>query len=106
MFAIVAVHSKPDDPAHFDDYYPRVHIPMAEALPGNVGVSYGHVDPDAGDPHRPYVICNVMFPDRATYERALTSPEMEAAIADVPKFSTGGVKLYTVDFDNFPPIGG
>lgn len=105
MFAIVAVHAQPVDPSHFDDYYPRVHIPLAEALPGNVGVRYGHVDPDPDQAGAPYVICHVLFPDRAAYEAAASSPEMEAAIADVPRFSTGGVRLYTVDFDNYPPVG-
>lgn len=103
MFAIVAVHSKPVDPVHFDDYYPRVHIPMAKKFPGVLEVRYGHVDADPENPDAPYVICNVFFPDRATYEIAEKSPEMAEALADIPNFSTGGMKLHFVDFDNFHP---
>lgn len=100
MFVIVAIHSKPVDADHFDDYYERVHIPLVKRLPGLVDVQYGRVDaaPDGADV--PYLICNVMFPDRATCDAALASPEGADAVADVPRFATGGVELHHVDLNN------
>src|SRR5699024_7769386 len=50
LIASVAVHSKPTDPGHFDDYYTRVHIPLTKKIRGVVDVHYGHVDSDPNDP--------------------------------------------------------
>lgn len=103
MISIVAIHRRPTDPALFDAYYRDVHTPLVQRIPGVMNVRFGHVLPRTEDADPPYLICDTYFPDQATLDAAMESPEMAAALADVPNFSTGGVTIFIADVDDYPP---
>lgn len=107
MISIVAIHALPDDPEHFDHYYEDVHMPLVRAIPGVVGIRYGHVISHPKAQSGNYLICDTYFPDLQALDRALESPEMAAAMEDVPKFSTGGVTIFFSDVkDSIPAAAG
>ena len=67
----------------------------------------GGVPPGAtvdGDPPPYYLVSDVYFDDKASFEAALDSPQMKEAIADVPNFATGGVKIMFCEYEDFAPI--
>ena len=94
LITLVAVHTNPVDPEEFDRYYAEVHIPLVRNLPGVVGIRYGKVFSSTLEENAPYLICNVDFPDQATFDAALVSPEMQACVDDLPFFVTGQLDLH------------
>ncbi len=40
---VAVCYGQPTDPAAFDDYYERVHIPLANAIPGLTEYTYAKV---------------------------------------------------------------
>jgi uncharacterized protein (TIGR02118 family) len=105
MFRITSLHGFPDDPAEFDRYYGVVHTPMVQRIPGVRNIRFGHVMTTVdGDPPPYYLVADVYFDDKASFEAALESPQMGEAIADVPNFATGGVTIMLCEYEDFPPI--
>ncbi len=107
MRRIVSLHGHPTDPAAFDDYYRNTHTPLVQQIPGVSNVRFGRVLPMSdGSPAPFYVVSDVYFADDAAFDAAQGSPEMAAALADVPRFATGGVTIMFCDYEDFPPTGG
>jgi uncharacterized protein (TIGR02118 family) len=92
------------DAAAFDDYYRNIHTPLVQQIPGVTNVRFGRVLPTSdGLPTPYYVVSDVYFEDDAAFDEAQRSPEMAAALADVPRFATGGVTIMLCDYEDFPP---
>src|SRR6267143_2699111 len=104
MRRIVSLHGHPADPVAFDDYYRSTHTPLVQRIPGVSNVRVGRVQP-MSDGSRPpfYVVSDVYFEDDAAFDAAQASPEMAAALADVPRFATGGVTIMVCEYEDFPP---
>jgi len=51
-----------------------------------------------------YLVSDVYFDDSAAFEAAEVSPEMAAALADVPNFATGGVTIMLCEYEDVPPV--
>jgi uncharacterized protein (TIGR02118 family) len=49
------------------------------------------------------LVSDVYFDDEEALERALASPEMSEALADVPNFATGGATIMFCDYEDFAP---
>jgi uncharacterized protein (TIGR02118 family) len=98
MAQLVVMYGTPKDPAAFDRYYFATHIPIAKKIPGlrKYEVSAGLVATPAGasDFH---LIAILHFDDMAAIQRALASPEGQAAAADVQTFATGGADMILFD---------
>lgn len=92
---VAVCYGEPTDPAAFDDYYERVHIPLANAIPGLTGYTYAKAASLDGSPSPYYSVASLYFPDTDTMTAGLSSPQMRAAAADVPNFATGGVTMFT-----------
>jgi uncharacterized protein (TIGR02118 family) len=107
VLRITSLHGFPADPAEFDRYYKAIHTPIVQRIPGVRNIRFGHalttVD---GEPPPYYLVCDVYFDDRASFDAALESPEMKEAIADVPNFATGGVTIMFCEYDDYPPVAG
>jgi uncharacterized protein (TIGR02118 family) len=104
LLRITSLHGEPADPQKFDDYYRSVHTPIVQRIPGVQNIRFGRVLGTAdGEPAPYYLVSDVYFDDRAAFERALESPEMNEAIADVPNFATGGVTIMFCEYEDFPP---
>ena len=107
MRRIVSLHGHPADPATFDDYYRSTHTPLVQRIPGVSNVRFGRVQPMSDGSRAPfYVISDVYFEDDAAFDAAQASPEMAAALADVPRFATGGVTIMVCEYEDFPPTAG
>ena len=98
MARLVVLYKTPKDPAAFDAYYFKTHVPMAKKLPGlrRYEVSRGAVASPAG-PSGLHLIATLHFDDLAALGAALASPEGKAAATDVGTFASGGVELYTFE---------
>ena len=103
MVRIVALHPEPKDRNEFDRYYLEVHMPLVQRLPGVKKIRYGRVTgtPDGGtSPY--YLVADVYFEDRQALEAALSSTEGQAAMADVPNFSSGPTIMFCESEDIAP----
>ena len=92
---VAVCYGHPSDPAAFDEYYERVHIPLANAIPGLTEYTYSKAASLDGSPSPYYSVASRYFPDEATLKAGLASPEMTAAAGDVANFATGGATLFT-----------
>jgi uncharacterized protein (TIGR02118 family) len=97
---LYAFYGRPDDPAAFDTHYRDVHTPLVLAMPNLVGfaVSRRMAAPAAGEPEH-YLIAEMTFRTGDEMQASLTSPEGEAAVADVANFATGGITVMQAEYD-------
>ena len=94
MAKVIAMYKRPADPAAFDRYYRDVHVPIAKKVPGlrRYEVNTGPVGTPAGE--APYHVVAIMtFDSLDAIQRALTSPEGQAAAADLANFAQADVEL-------------
>ena len=105
MMRIVSLHGRPSDPAEFDRYYRDVHTPLVQRIPGVRNIRFGRVlstNDDAPPPY--YLVSEVYFDDAESLEAARGTPEMAAALADVPNFASGGVTIMLCEYEDFAPF--
>ncbi len=97
MVRLLVLYGHPKDPAAFDKYYAKVHVPIAKKMKGLKKWTIGKVlgTPD-GKPSPYYYMADLFVESRQAMEAILASPEGQAAVADVPNYATGGVSfVYT-----------
>ncbi len=91
MVRLTVLYGHPDDPKAFDEYYSKVHIPLAGKMKGLKGWTIGKCEPAVPGQKPPYyMIVGLYAETREEFDAILASPEGQATIADVPKFATGG----------------
>ena len=93
MAQLLVLYNTPADPAAFDRYYEETHIPLAQKIPGvrSLTINNGPVQALAGT--APYLVAALHFDSLAHVSAALSSPEGQAAAADLLNFASGGVTL-------------
>jgi len=98
MFKLLAMYDQPDDPAAFDTYYEQVHGPLARKIPGlrKLVVNRARGNPMGGDP-RYYLIAELHFADKDSFQQATQSEEFQATGADLANFAAGKVTLLVVE---------
>ena len=105
MMRIVSLHGRPSDPTEFDRYYRDVHTPLVQRIPGVRNIRFGRVVGTNDDEPPPYyLVSEVYFDDAASLEAARGTPEMAAALADVPNFASGGVTIMLCEYEDFAPV--
>src|SRR5438270_8373743 len=97
MAQVLVLYNTPADPAGFDRYYQQTHIPIAQKIPGlrSYSISNGPVQALAGS--APYLLAVLNFDSMADLNAALSSPEGQAAAADLSNFASGGATLLIYD---------
>ena len=97
MTRLLVLYGHPKDPAAFDKYYQEAHLPIAKQMKGLKKWTIGKVQGMPGNEQAPYYyVADLYMESREEFERLLSSPEGQAAVADVPKYATGGVTfIYT-----------
>ena len=97
MVRLLVLYGQPKDPAAFDKYYREVHIPIARRMKGLKKWTVGRVTGTAdGQPSPYYYLADLYMESREDFDKLLSSPEGQAAVADVPNYATGGATfLYT-----------
>lgn len=87
MVKLIALYTRPDDPAAFDTHYREVHAPLAARMPGLRRMEVNRVTGSpAGEP-RYYQVASLYFDDMAALKNAMKSPEGQAAAKDVMGFA-------------------
>src|ERR1700733_12612638 len=98
MARLLVMYKKPSDAAAFDKHYTEKHIPLAKKIPGvkKYEISRGAVATPAGPSNYP-LIAVLQFDDVAAIQTAFASPEVQAAVADLQTFATGGADIFMFD---------
>jgi uncharacterized protein (TIGR02118 family) len=105
VIRIVSLHGHPRDPAEFERYYRQRHMPLVQRIPGVRNIRFGRVrNTSDGSPSPYFLVSDVYFDDVAAFETAQASPEMAAALEDVPNFASGGVTIMVCEYDDVPPL--
>jgi uncharacterized protein (TIGR02118 family) len=91
MFKLTVLYNHPTDPAAFEKYYREVHIPMAAKVPHVLRCELTKFEPGP-DGSKPAFYRTAEFHFATAEHRltALTSPEGQAAAADLAHFADGG----------------
>lgn len=96
MFQLTALYNHPEDVATFDKHYDEVHAPLAAKMPGIARYTVSRPGPDAEGNQPAYHLVAVLdWADEAAFGAAISSPEGEAALADLPNFAGAGIKVLT-----------
>ena len=98
MIKLIALYRKPDDEAAFMAHYENVHMPLVRQIPGLVDtvVNRGIEAPGGGAPAY-FLIAEMRFADRASFDAAMASPENRAAGKDLMSFAKGLVTLLVAE---------
>ena len=98
---ILVMYKPPKDPAAFDDYYDRVHTPLAKKIPGLKTLSIGRtpVTP-TGDPSPYYLIAELNYASMAELQAGMGSPEGKATADDLANFAHAGVDILIFETAN------
>jgi uncharacterized protein (TIGR02118 family) len=96
VFQLIALYNQPEDVEAFDKHYDEVHAPLAAKFPGVQRIAINRPGPDQ-DGNKPayHLIAVLDWADEAAFQAAAGSPEMEAAVADLPNFASAGVTILT-----------
>lgn len=93
---LLACYRHPEDPEAFDRHYADVHSGLGLALPGLRSFTGTHPAPGPDGAAPPYYfVAALTFDDDAALGAALSGPEGQAAVADLPNFAGAGVDLMT-----------
>jgi uncharacterized protein (TIGR02118 family) len=98
MAQLLVMYKTPQDGSAFDNHYFEKHVPLAKKIPGlrKYEVSQGPVVTPGG-PSGYHLVAILQFDSLAAIREGLSSAEGQAAVADVPKFATGGVDIVMFD---------
>lgn len=98
MHKLIVLYKKPDNVDAFMAHYNDVHMPLVRKIPGLEGVSVNRVtgSPMGGEPEY-FIVTEMRFPDRATFDAAMSSPENREAGKDLMGFARGLVTLVTAE---------
>lgn len=103
MYRLTVLYGTPDDPAAFDDYYRRTHLPIARRMRGLTGWDLTWITRQEGDVTPPiHLVVDLYAADRAAMDAVLASDEGQAASADVANFATGGATYVYGDEEQVP----
>lgn len=98
MVKLIAMYEKPENEAAFFEHYENVHAPLAQKVPGLQKLVMNRVYADAfGREPRYVLIAEMHFPDRATFDAAMKSPENRALGQDLMSFAKGIVTVLFAD---------
>jgi uncharacterized protein (TIGR02118 family) len=94
MYKLIALFQTPDDPQSFMSHYNDVHLPLVKQTPGLLKAEAYRVTANAMGGVIPYfLIAEMTYPDKATFDTAMASPQNRAAGKDLMSFAKGKVTL-------------
>ena len=94
MHVLTVAYGHPNDPAAFDEYYASTHRPLAQKVPGLVGLTARRCASLDDSPPPYHLIAELAFDSEADLRAGLASPEGQAAAGDVANFADGGVSIF------------
>lgn len=87
MIRLVTLYPWPSDPEHFKRYFVERHIPLCRTIPGLPCCHYSFDVNKIEGSGQWFCIFEAEFPDRATLQALLETPEAQRAAEDVPNYS-------------------
>lgn len=91
MIKLTVLYGHPTDAAAFEEYYVNTHTPIALQMKGHTRVELTKFmsAPDGGKAAW-YRMAEFWFTNGEELQKTMSSPEGQAAAADIPNFATGG----------------
>ena len=90
MHRVLVLYLPPEDPRASREYFENTHIPLAAKLPGQRSMRYSF-EVAAAEGESPYFgVMEAEFDDAEALGAAMSSPEGQAVVADIPNDATGG----------------
>jgi uncharacterized protein (TIGR02118 family) len=100
MIKLVALYKRPEDTAAFDQHYKQVHAPLMRQVPGLLRMEVTHnIQSFRGDPEY-YLVAEMYFQDRASFDAAMASEENRAAGKDLMSFARPYVTMFYGEVDS------
>jgi len=90
---LIALYKRPEDEKAFLDHYENVHAPLARKVPGLEKLVVNRVTGSPRVEAEYFLIAEMHFPDRATFDAAMASEENRAAGKDLMSFAKGMVTI-------------
>ena len=96
MIKVTVLYGHPASPEQFEKYYEHTHIPIAEKMRGVARFETTKFTPGPGGVKPAfYRMAEIYFSTDAQMQATMSSPEGQAAVADLPNFASGGVTILT-----------
>lgn len=94
MIKLTVLYGHPADPAVFEDYYANTHISITLKITGYSRLEFTKFlrTPDGGQSAH-YRMAEFWFETPEALQAMMSSPEGQAAAADIPNFATGGATV-------------
>jgi uncharacterized protein (TIGR02118 family) len=94
MMKVTVLYCHPASADEFEKYYRSTHLPLVAKMKGVARTELTEflAGPDGGKPAF-YRMAELYFTTQSQMEQSLGSAEGQAAVADLPKFATGGVTV-------------
>lgn len=94
MIKATLLYGHPTDTDTFEKYYAETHLPIAAKMKGvdKLELTKFLSAPD-GSKAAYYRMAELFFAGPAELQETMSSPEGQAAVADLPNFATGGVTM-------------
>jgi len=100
MVKVTVLYGPPSDTAAFEDYYANTHVPLAAKMPDVKRFEATRVVASPGADEPPfYRIAELWFESQDTLNAAMSSPEGQDTVNDIPKFATGGATVLIGEVD-------
>ena len=95
MHTLVVLFHQPRDPDAFRRYYRSVHLPLVRDIPGVRDLRASEDLRSAAERPPYFALFEADFDDESAMQESLTTAEGQAANADLPRFATGGLTVFT-----------
>jgi uncharacterized protein (TIGR02118 family) len=94
MIKLTVLYGHPTDPAAFESYYASTHMPLVGTIPGLAKTETTIFLPEADGSNASYYrLAELYFESSAALQSAMSTPQGQAAVADLANFASGGVKV-------------
>jgi uncharacterized protein (TIGR02118 family) len=91
---LLVLYPTPQDPAAFDAYYVKHHLPLVRAVAGLRTITRNRGPIGApGGPSTYHQVSTYVFGSMAELQQGLGSPEGQAAAADLANFAPKGTEM-------------
>src|SRR5919202_599971 len=102
MIKLLALFKRPEDVEEFDHHYREVHAPLMSRVPGLERMEVTrNIQAFRGEPPY-YLVTEMYFRDRASFDAAMASEENRAAGKDLMSFASEQLTMVYQEVDGSP----
>ena len=95
---LIVLYEQPEHAEAFFRHYEQVHAPLVKKMPGLQRLVLNRIAADIFGGASPYIaIAEMDYPDQATFDAAMRSPENHAVAADLMRFAKDKVKVLVAE---------